>query len=423
MIKSYKIRLFPTPEQEKTMRDSVNAARFVWNWGLAYQMERFKNGEKHLSAYDMKKVLTQIKKQDEFSWLNGVSAQTLSMALLDLGNTYDKFFALQKKGEKFSKAKIKRAARLNKKLTSYDMQGHPKFMKKAKAKPSFYVRYDRFYFSKDYAVLEKIGKVKYQTNYELPIVGKMAENTVKFTNPRVGYINDKWILSFGMEVAPALPAGRPARRTGGCENQAQELNDFAVGIDLGVKTLAVISYDNGKKKSFKNINKSKRVKKLKKRLKHYQREVSRKYEQHGNYEKTNRILETEKKINNIHRKLANIRLNHVHHVTTEIIGMLPKMIIMENLNVSGMMKNKHLSKAIQEQLFHEFMRQIEYKCKFNGIEFMQADRFYPSSKKCCKCGSIKQDLKLKDRLYKCNSCGIEIDRDENASENLEKLAV
>ena len=407
MIKSYKIRLFPTPEQEIIIRDSVNAARFVWNWGLAYQMERFKNGEKHLSAYDMKKVLTQIKKQDEFAWLNSVSAQTLNMALLDLGNTYDKFFALQKKGEKFSKTKIKRAARFTKKLTFYDMQGHPKFKKKAKAKQSFYTRYDRFYFTQEYAVLETIGKVKYQTNFELPTVNKKGENTVKFTNPRISYINDKWVLSFGME----------------CEKQAQELNDFAVGIDLGVKKLAVISYDNGKKKSFKNINKSKRVKKLKKRLKHYQREVSRKYHQHGNYEKTNRILETEKKIKTIHRKLANIRLNHVHHVTTELINMLPKMVVMENLNVSGMMKNKHLSKTIQEQLFHEFMRQIEYKCIFKSIEFKQADRFYPSSKKCCKCGSIKQDLKLKDKLYKCNNCGIELDRDENASENLEKLAV
>ena len=407
MIKSYKIRLFPTPEQEEIMRDSVNAARFVWNWGLAYQMERFKNGEKHLSAYDMKKVLTQVKKQDEFAWLNGVSSQTLNMALLDLGNTYSNFFTLQKKGEKFSKAKIKRAARLKKKLTFYDMQGHPKFKKKAKAKPNFYVRHDNFYIMKNHVNIEKIGKVQYQTNFYLPTVNKMAENTVKFTNPRVSYINDKWILSFGME----------------CENQAQELNDFAIGIDLGVKKLAVISYDNGKKKSFGNINKTKRVKKLKKRLKHEQREVSRKYRQHGNYDKTKRILETEKKINDIYRKLANIRLNYVHHVTTEIVCMLPKVIIMEDLNVTGMMKNRHLSKAIAEQLFHGFMRQIEYKCKFKGIEFKQADRFYPSSKKCCKCGSIKQDLKLKDRLYKCGNCGVEIDRDENASENLEKLVV
>jgi putative transposase len=406
MIKSYKIRLYPTPEQEKMMFDSVNASRYIWNWALAYQMERFKNGEKYLNGYDMKKVLTQQKQQEGMEWLNAVSAQTLNMSLLDLDNTYQKFFALQKKGEKYTKHTVEKAKRLNKKLTFYDMQGHPKFKKKGKVKPSFYVRYDRFYITEENAVLEKIGKVKYQTNYKLPTVGKKAENTVKFTNPRVSFINNKWILTFGME----------------CENQAQNLNDFAVGIDLGVKSLAVISC-NGKKKAFKNINKSKKVKRLKKRLKHHQRKVSRKYDAHKTYEKTRHILESESKINDIHRKLANIRLNYIHHVTTEIVNMLPKKIVMEDLNVAGMMKNKHLSKAIQEQLFNEFIRQIEYKCKWNGIEFKKADRFYPSSKKCCKCGSVKHNLKLKDRTYKCENCGVELDRDENASENLEKLGL
>jgi putative transposase len=355
----------------------------------------------------MKKILTEEKKQDEFEWLNGVSAQVCNMALLDLDNAYQKFFVLQKKGEKFSKKTIERAKRRNRNVTFYDMQGHPKFKKKAKSKPSFYTRYDRFYLLKDYAVLEKIGKVKYRTDYDLPVVGKKNQNTAKFTNPRVSYINEKWILSFGME----------------CENQAQELNDFAVGIDLGVKSLAVVSYDNGKKKHFRNINKSKRVKRLKRRLKHYKREVSRKYDQQGNYDKTKHILETEKKIDNIYRKLTNIRRNYIHHVTAEITNMLPKVIVMEDLNVKGMMKNKHLSEAIQEQSFNEFIRQTEYKCRFKGIEFKQAGRFYPSSKKCCKCGSIKQDLKLKDRVYKCENCGNEIDRDENASENLEKLGL
>jgi putative transposase len=388
------------------MWDSVNAARYVWNWGLAYQMELFKNGEKHLSGYDMKKLLTDLKKQEGFEWLNNVSAQTLNMALLDLDNSYQDFFTLQKKSEKYTKKTIEKAKRRNKKLTFYDMNGHPKFKKKSKSEPKFYIRYDNFYIQKDCVNLEKIGKVKYQTNYDLPIVNKKGGNITKFTNTRIKFTNDKWVLSFGME----------------CENQAQALNDFAVGIDLGVKSLAVISY-NGKKKSFKNINKSKKVKKLKKRLKHQQRKVSRKYDRHGNYDKTERILETEKKIDDICRKLTNIRRNYTHHVTSEIIKLLPKVVVMEDLNVTGMMKNKHLSQAIQEQTFYEFKRQIKYKCEYNGIEFKQADRFYPSSKKCCKCGSIKKDLKLKDRVYKCKVCGSVIDRDENASENLEKLGL
>ena len=390
------------------MRQTVDAMRFVWNWGLAYHMERFKNGEKYLSAYEMKKILTQLKTQDEYKWLNSVSAHTLNMALLDLGDAYHRFFEIQKEGEKFTKAKIARFKRLNKKLTTYDMKGHPKFKKKAKAKQNFYVRYERFYLTEKSVNIEKIGKVKYQAKFrklKLPSVNKKAENTTKFINPRVSFRNNKWTLTFGTE----------------CENQAQDLNSFAVGIDLGVKTLAVVSYDNGKKKEFKNINKTKRVRKLKKRLRHFQRKVSRKYHVNGNYDKTNNILEAEKKVSDIHRKLANIRMNHTHHATAEITEMLPHTVVMEDLNVSGMMKNRHLSKAIQEQCFSEFRRQIEYKCERKGIKFQLADRFFPSSKKCSSCGNIKKDLKLKDRIYKCESCGLQIDRDLNAGINLEKL--
>jgi len=409
MIQSYRIRLFPTPEQEQQLRQTVDAMRFVWNWGLAYHMERFKNGEKHLSAFDMKKVLTQLKKQDEYKWLNSISSHTLSAALLDLGDAYHRFFEIQKQGEKFTKAKIARFKRLNKKLTTYDMKGHPKFKKKAKAKQNFYVRYEKFYIMETSVNIEKIGKVEYQASFrklKLPTANKKAENTVKFSNPRVSFRNDKWTLTFGMK----------------CENQAQDLNAFAVGIDLGVKTLAVVSYDNGKKKEFKNINKIKRVRKLKKRLRHFQRKVSRKYHVNGNYDKTNNILEAEKKAAAINLKLANIRMNHIHHATAEITDMLPHTIVMEDLNVTGMMKNRHLSKAIQEQCFYEFKRQVEYKCERKGIKFQLADRFFPSSKTCSSCGSIKKDLKLKDRAFKCENCGLQIDRDLNASINLEKLA-
>ena len=406
ITKSYKIRLFPTPEQEQAMRESVNAARFVWNWGLAYQMERFKSGEKHMGGYDMKKVLTQLKKQDGYKWLNEVSNKTLSMALLDLDNAYQRFFALQKKGEKFSKQTIERAKRQGKKLTFYDMHGHPKFKKKAKSKPSFYANYEQFYFVKGYAVLEKIGRVKYRTDYELPVVRKKGENTAKFTNPRVSRTNGKWLLTFGME----------------CENQARKLNDFAVGIDLGVKELAVISYGNGEKsKNFKNINKTKRMRRLKKRLKHKQRNVSRKICANGNYAKTKRVLKEEAKAQKLCRKLDNIRHNYTHHVTAEIINLNPKKIAIEDLNVKGMMKNRHLAEAIQGQTWHEFRRQIEYKAEWAGIEVVLADRRYPSSKKCSVCGAIKRDLKLKDRVYKCDACGLVIDRDLNAARNLELL--
>ena len=173
-------------------------------------------------------------------------------------------------------------------------------------------------------------------------------------------------------------------------------------------------------KPIKNINKTKRVKRLKKRLKRLQRQVSRKYEankQGNKFVKTNNIIKLEKRIKLLHRKLSNIRNNHIHQATNKIIKLKPYRVVMEDLNVKGMMKNKHLSKAIQEQGFYEFIRQMKYKCEFNGIQFIQADRYFPSSKLCSCCGKIKHDLKLKDRIYKCD-CGNIIDRDLNASINL-----
>ena len=201
------------------------------------------------------------------------------------------------------------------------------------------------------------------------------------------------------------------------ENQVNLNENLSIGIDLGVKDLAICS--NGM--VFKNINKTKSVKKLKKKLKRLQRQVSRKYEANkvGNkYIKTNNIIKLEKQIKLIYRKLSNIRLNHIHQATNAIIKQCPYRIVMEDLNISGMMKNRHLAKAIQEQCLYDFRRQMKYKCEFNGIEFVQADRFYPSSKTCSCCGYIKKNLKLKDRVFICDDCGLTIDRDYNASLNL-----
>jgi len=160
---------------------------------------------------------------------------------------------------------------------------------------------------------------------------------------------------------------------------------------------------------------------LKKRLKRLQRQVSRKYEANREgcqFNKTNNIIKLEKAIKLVYRKLNNIRTNHIHQATNMIIKLRPYRVVMEDLNISGMLKNKHLSKAIQEQGFYEFIRQMQYKCKFNGIEFVQVDKFYPSSKTCSCCGNVKKDLKLKDRMYVCDICGLEMDRDKNASINL-----
>ena len=191
-----------------------------------------------------------------------------------------------------------------------------------------------------------------------------------------------------------------------------------------MKYLAICS--NGM--TFKNINKTKEVKRLKKVLKRKQRKVSRKYEinkikkggeNRCQFKKTNNIIKLEKEIRLLHRRLTNIRSNHIHQATNKIVKIKPSRVVMETLNIKGMMKNRHLSKAIAEQCLYEFKRQIQYKCKKYGIEFVEADKWFPSSKTCSCCGAIKKDLKLKDRVYQC-SCGLKIDRDLNASINLSR---
>jgi len=177
--------------------------------------------------------------------------------------------------------------------------------------------------------------------------------------------------------------------------------------------------------TFKNINKTKKVKKLEKKLRRLQRKVSNKYEKNkkgGSYQKTSNIKKLEKRIKLVHRKLNGIRNDHLHQATNKIVKTKPSKVVMETLNIKGMMKNKHLSKAIQQQKLYDFKKQVQYKCEFNGIEFVEADKWYPSSKMCSKCGNVKQKLSLSERTYICEECGYVIDRDYNASINLSRYS-
>lgn len=375
MIRSLKVRLYLTEDQEILARKHIGCARFIWNYMLAEQIKRRKDDKKHLSRFDMINLLTPLKKQEEYKFLNEVSSQALKIICSDLNQAYQNFF--------------------NK------VTGFPKFKSKHKSKMAFPIRMEneKFYFVKDYVQIEKLGHVKYKSSKPIPL----GKGVAKFTNPRVSLVNGKWILSFGVE----------------CENQAVHTEHKGrIGIDLGIKELAVASV-NGEQMNFHNINKSKRVRTLKHKIKHLQRKVSRKYRTNGNYEKTNAILKTEAQIREIHYHLANIRLNYIHQTTHKLTELYPEVITMEDLNVGGMMKNKHLAKAIAEQNFYEFRRQMEYKCEAKGIKLQFADRFYPSSKTCSCCGHIKKDLKLTDRTYICSECGLKIDRDFNAALNLE----
>lgn len=377
IYKSYKIRIFPTKEQEQKMWNHIGACRFIWNYMLEYQERLHENGEKHLSNFSMNKLLTPLKNDGEHEWLYEVSNKSLQRTCNDLAESFNNFF--------------------NK------ISGHPKFKSKKKDKPSYPINSADFYFKdKKLLNIEKVGKVKYKTDFSFDF----GKNVQKYYNARVSYKNNKWFIAFGIK----------------CESQTHNLKEANMGIDLGIKDLATVEF-NGKCFSFHNINKSKQMRTLKKKLVHTQRSISRKYEQNkqGNkFIKTNNIIREENKLHKIYARITNIRNNYIHQTTHKLISMLPKCVIMEDLNVSGLMKNKHLSKAIGEQSFYKFIRQMKYKCEWNGIEFVRADRFYPSSKTCSGCGCIKSDLKLSDRTYICSECGLVIDRDYNAAVNLSR---
>ena len=318
MIKSYKIRIYPTKEQEKLIWQHIGACRFVYNYFLAWEQKQYEAGEKYCGRFGFD--LTKLKQQEEYKWLYNVSNKSLQRTLSDLNDAYQNFFKKRGKHPKFKSKK------------------HSKNVYPVSSGIKFYVKDDTFH-------IEKLGKVKFKTDLNLP-----RNKETKFRNVRLSYnkATNKYFVSFGLEY----------------ENQVQELNDYNVGIDLGVKDLAIISY-GGNSKVYHNINKSKKMKELTKRLKHLQRAISRKYEANkvGNkYIKTNNILKAEKDLLKLHNKISNIRDNYIHQTTHEIISLRPKQVIMEDLNVRGMMKNRHLSRAIAEQNFAKFIAYMKYKC-------------------------------------------------------------
>lgn len=368
-MKSLKIRLYPTKEQEILFYKHIGCQRYIYNWALNLNNELYKKDKKKYSSTVLGKMLTQYKKQEV--WLNEVSSATLKESIRNLDKAYTNFY----KGR----------------------TNLPKFKSRKKSKLSFYSRYDKIKFYQNNTVnLEKIGKVKYKSSYNIDLT-----QIIKFSNPHVSYNGRCWVLTLGIEVI----------------NEFQELTNAVIGIDLGVKYLAICS--DGV--VYKNINKEATIKKLEKRLKRLQRQASKKYElnkEGRSYRKSNNIIKLENKINRLYRKLHNIRLNYIHQTTSAIVKTKPCMVVMEDLCIKDMMKNKSIAKQVQKIGLYEFIRQMKYKCEWNNIEFIQVDKYYPSSKMCSQCGEVKKDLKLSDRTYKCEKCGLIIDRDFNASVNL-----
>jgi len=410
MIKALKIQLHPNNKQQTQMFRTLNCARYAYNWAIATQMENFKEGKPFIGEFELRRIFTEHKKQNP--WLFEVSNDALKQAIKDACRAYKNFFDKQKKPGyvKYTPEQIRHAQETGKELTIYDMQGHPKFKKRRENKVKFYVDTDKIKITDTHVKLEKIAKSKRKNKAKANYV-KLAESgrilaESKLANPRVGYDGLRWWLSVSLET----------------ENIEQEApKKGKIGIDLGIKELAVCS----DRTVYGNINKSRVVRKLKKRQRRLQRKISRQYQlnkEGESYKKTSNIIKSERQLLKIVKKLKDIRLNHLHQTTSEIVKTKPSCIVIEDLNVKGMMRNHHLAKAIQEQSFYEFQRQLIYKSELNNIEIIKAPRYYPSSKTCSQCGKIKPDLKLKDRIFNC-SCGLSIDRDWNASINLSHYAV
>ena len=380
MIETIKVQLRPNNKQLTKLFQYAGCTRFAYNWTLAREQENYEQGNKFLSDNELRKEFTQLKKQENYKWLNKISNNVTKQAIKDACNSYKRFFKGQSK--------------------------HPKFKSKRRSKPSFYQDSVKIKFTDTHVKVEGFAVSKKKNKQKLNWIklcekGRIPTNC-KYMNPRITYDGLHWFVSVSIDV----------------EDNTDIPSNEGIGIDLGLKDLAVCSNGN----IYQNINKTNKVKKIEKRKRRLQRSISRKYNMNKrgeSYKKTSNIIKREKELLKVIKRLTNIRHNHLHQITSEIVKRKPSFICIEDLNVSGMMKNKHLSKAIQQQGFYEFRRQIQYKSEWNNIPVIIVDRFFPSSKLCSCCGMIKKDLKLSDRIYRCE-CGNIIDRDFQASLNLKR---
>lgn len=380
MIKGFKTMIYPTKEQADKIIKFCNASRFAYNWAIALEEEIYKNGGKFVSGYELNKQFTQYKKQEGNEWLKEISGRALKVAILNASIAYDNFF--KKRGK------------------------HPKFKTKKRSKMICATHEGTTIIERKRIRCEKLGWIA-SHKHNIPI----GEN-IKYFNPKLSFDGDNFWFSVSVEINDY-------------DNNYKEKTE-PIGIDLGIKTLATCS--NGKSYNKPNINKHK------KKLKRLQRQTSRQYQnmldkskktkiKFSKLHKSKNLLKLESKIRKEYRKIHNILTTNIHTITSELIKQNPSSIVIEDLNVNGMKKNKYLSEKIKEAKFYEFRRQLEYKCKWNNINLIIADRWYPSSKLCSNCGNKKDRLSLSERTYVCDKCGCVIDRDYNASLNLKYLAL
>ena len=376
MLKSFKTEINPTQEQKSTINRTIGTCRYVYNFYIAYNKELHDNGKKFMTGKSFSVWLNNeyIPNNPDKAWIKAVYSKAVKKSIEDGCTAFTRFFKHQ--------------------------SAFPKFKKKGRSDVKMYFVKNN---PKDCACerhrikIPTLGWVRLKEKGYIPT----TKDGWKIKSGTVSVKAGRYYVSVLVEVP---------------ETQAVDNNsNDGIGIDLGLKDLAILS--NGK--TYKNINKSARIKKLEKQLRREQRCLSRKYENLKKGEVTQRanIQKQKLKVQKLHHKTDNIRTDYINKIIAEIVKTKPSYITIEDLNVSGMMKNRHLSKAVASQKFYEFRTRLKAKCNDNGIELRVADRFYPSSKLCHCCGQIKKDLKISDRIYRC-ACGYVEDRDFNASLNL-----
>ena len=378
MKRAYKMEINPTDEQKSKIHRTIGVSRFVYNFYIARNKEIYERKGKFISGMDFSKWLNNeyIPNNQEVKWIKEVSSKATKQAIMNGDKAFRDFFKKAKGFPKFKKKK-------NQDVKAY-------FPKNNKTD---------WTLERHRVKIPTLGWVRLKEFGYIPINSVVKSGTVSQKA-------DRYYVSILVEED---------------DKKVYKSTNEGLGIDLGVKEFAVCS--DGSK--FKNINKTSTVKKIEKKLKREQRKLSRKYEslkirnkniKEGRATGQN-IQKQIVKVQKLHQRLRNIRTDYINKTVFSIVNQKPSYVTIEYLNVKGMMKNKHLSKAIASQKFFEFKTKLMFKCKENHIELRIVDRFYPSSKTCSNCGKIKKDLKLSDRIYKCD-CGLAIDRDLNASINL-----
>ena len=375
LLKSFKTEINPTEEQKVKIRKTIGTCRYIYNFYLAHNKELHDNGEKFMSGKSFSVWLNNeyLPKNPDKLWIKEASSKSVKRSIENGCVAFTRFFKHQSAFPNFKK-KGKSEVKM------YFVKNNPKDC-----------RCERHRIN-----IPSLGWVRIKEKGYVPT----TKDGYVIKSGHVSIKADRYYVSVLIEIP---------------NNKIANNSNEGIGIDLGIKDFAIVS--NGK--TYKNINKSAKLKKLEKQLIREQRSLSRKYENLKKGESTQRanIQKQKLKVQKLHHKIDNIRTDYINKTIAEIVKTKPSYITIEDLNVSGMMKNKHLSKAVASQKFYEFRTKLQAKCKEIGIELRVVDRWYPSSKTCHCCGAIKKDLKLSDRIFQCD-CGYIEDRDFNAALNL-----